>query len=142
MGYPTEQEMLDLYASIRTIAAVGASTDREKAGGEIPHYLHAQGYRVFPVTPKAGVLFDEPTRPTLTDIGEPVDVVDVFRPREEGPDIARQAAAIGAKVIWFQPGTESPAGVRAAKEAGLRVYWGMCMGSIHGQLGLGPGPWE
>jgi uncharacterized protein len=142
MSFPTEQEMFDFYSSIKTIAAVGASGDPEKPGHEIPRYLHSQGYRVIPVTPKQGELFDEPTRASLGEVSEPVDVVDVFRPGEEGPDIARQAAAIGAKILWFQPGTESREGVRVGKELGLKVYWGMCLGSIHGYLGLGPGPWN
>ena len=78
----------------------------------------------------------------LADIDEPVDVVDVFRPAPEGPDIARQAADIGAKVIWFQPGTQSGEASRIAHDAGMTVVSRICMGATHGTLGLGPGPDE
>jgi hypothetical protein len=53
---------------------------------------------------------------------------------------SRAAAEIGAKVLWFQPGTDSDAAVRLAREAGLVVVSGRCMGATHGELGLGPGP--
>jgi len=70
----------------------------------------------------------------------PVDVVDVFRPAQEAPAIARQAIAIGAKVLWLQIGIESEEARQLAEAAGLTVIMNRCMGETHGQLGLGPGP--
>jgi predicted CoA-binding protein len=70
----------------------------------------------------------------------PVDVVDVFRPAEEAPEVARQAIAIGAKVLWLQMGIESDEAQRLAEAAGLTVVMNRCMGATHAQLGLGPGP--
>jgi predicted CoA-binding protein len=66
--------------------------------------------------------------------------VEVFRPPEEAETVARDAIAIGAKVLWFQPGTDSDAAVAAAADAGLTVITKRCMGVTHGLLGLGPGP--
>jgi uncharacterized protein len=130
-----------IYEETKTIAVVGASTDPEKAGHEIPRYLQSQGYRVIPVTPTGGEIFGERTYPSLREVDVPIDVVNVFRPSEEAEGIARDAIAVGAKVLWFQQGTESRDGVRVAEEAGLTVVWARCMGTLHGQLGLGPGPW-
>jgi uncharacterized protein len=129
-----------IYETTRTIAVVGASTKENRPAHYVPAYLAAQGYRVIGVSPRPGELFGEPVRATLDEIEVPVDVVDVFRPAEEGPQVARDAARIGARVIWFQPGTESEEAVRVASAAGLEVVTRWCMGMAHGTLGLGPGP--
>jgi uncharacterized protein len=134
------QQLEDLYASIRTIAVIGASADPAKIAHQIPRYLHDQGYRVLPVTPRAGELFGEAVRASLADVPGPVDVVDVFRPPAEAASIARQAIAAGAPVLWFQPGTDTPEAVRIATDAGLTVVTGQCLGATHAQLGLGPAP--
>ena len=70
----------------------------------------------------------------------PVDVVDVFRPPAEAEAVARQAIAKGAGVLWFQPGTHTDEAANLAAEAGLTVVTQRCMGALHAQLGLGPGP--
>ena len=134
------EALLRIYRETRTIAVVGASGDRSAPAGYVPAYLQSQGYRIIPVNPNRDNLLGVPTVPSLADIAEPVDAVDVFRPAPEGPDIARQAAAMGAKVIWFQPGTNSAEASAIATEAGLTVVTRLCMGVTHGTLGLGPGP--
>ena len=139
---PTRDDLLRIYADTRVIAVVGASDDVAKPAGNIPAYLKSQGYRIIPVNPTRETVLGERAYPSLADIGEPVDVVDVFRPAPEGPDIARAAADIGAKVIWFQPGTQSGEASRIAHDAGITVVSRICMGATHGTLGLGPGPDE
>ncbi|HJP70499.1 MAG TPA: CoA-binding protein [Candidatus Limnocylindria bacterium] len=139
---PTRDDLLRIYADTKVIAVVGASDDRSKPAGNIPAYLQAQGYRIIPVNPTRPTVLGERSYASLTEIDEHVDVVDVFRPAPEGPDIARQAAEIGAKVIWFQPGTQSGEASRIAHDAGLTVVSRICMGATHGTLGLGPGPDE
>jgi predicted CoA-binding protein len=140
MDAETEKALRGIYADTKTIAVVGASANPRKAGHYIPRYLQSQGYRIIPVSPKGGEFLGEPVRSSLSEIDEPVDVVDVFRPPREGADIAREAATIGAKVLWFQPGTSSEEGTAIADEAGLTVIAEGCMGALHGALGLGPGP--
>jgi len=134
--------LLSIFADAKTIAAIGASASPEKPAHEIPRYLRSQGYRIIPITPRSGVLFDEPTRPTLEDLRERPDVVDVFRPPEEAEAVARATIAVGARVLWFQPGTESQDAIDAARAAGITVVVGRCMGVTHAELGLGPGPWR
>ena len=70
----------------------------------------------------------------------PVDVVEVFRPAQEAPEIARQAIVIGAKVLWLQMGIVSEEARRVAEAAGLVVVMNRCMGATQELLGLGPGP--
>jgi len=137
----TEREqLLRIYAETKTIAVVGASADDSKAAHQIPRYLQAQGYRIVPVNPRAGQLLGEHVFRSLAEIDVPVDVVEVFRPAAEAPEIARQAVAIGAKVLWLQLGIVSREARQIAESAGLTVVMNRCMGATHALLGLGPGP--
>jgi uncharacterized protein len=134
------EQILRIYAETRTIAVVGASADPSKAAHQIPLYLQSQGYRILPVNPRGGELFGERVFRSLAEIDVPVDVVDVFRPAEEAPEIARQAIAIGAKVLWLQLGIESEEARQLAEGSGLTVVMNRCMGATHALLDLGPGP--
>ena len=131
---PTDDELRAIYADTKTIAVVGASSNQEKPGYSIPRYLQNAGFRIIPVSPKGGELFGEPVRTSLEEIDEPVDVVDVFRPAEEAPGIAREAVDIGAKVLWLQAGVASDEASEIATTAGLKVVMDMCMGATHDRL--------
>lgn len=111
-----------------TIAVVGASKDFDKPAGHVPAALKDRGFRVLPVNPNADELLGEKSRATLAEIDEPVDVVEVFRPAEEAPDIARQAVAIGAKALWLQLDIRSEEARRIAEEGGLDYVENSCMG--------------
>ena len=137
---PEREQLLRIYAESRTIAVVGASADASKAAHQVPRYLQRQGYRIVPVNPRGGELFGEPVFRSLAEVDEPVDVVEVFRPAQEAPEIARQAIAIGAKVLWLQLGIVSEEARQVAEAAGLTVVMNRCMGATHGLLGLGAGP--
>lgn len=131
---PSDDELRSIYENTKTIAVVGASSDRSKPAHNIPAYLQSAGFRIIPVSPKGGELFGETVHTSLADIDEPVDVVDVFRPAEEAPKIAEEAAAIGAKVLWLQAGIWSDEAYALAKEKGLEVVMDMCMGVTHQRL--------
>jgi uncharacterized protein len=134
------EQLLRIYTETKTIAVVGASADPSKPAHQIPRYLQRQGYRILPVNPRGGELLGQAVARSLAEVDSPVDVVEVFRPAEEAPEIAREAIAIGAKVLWLQLGIESAEAKRLAGAAGLTVVMNRCMGETHGELGLGPGP--
>jgi predicted CoA-binding protein len=140
MAITDMDELRKIYEDTKTIAVVGASEDQRKPGHTIPRYLQRQGFRIIPVNPKGGEILGEKAFTSLGEIQEPIDVVDVFRPSEETPDIARQAVDAGAKVLWLQEGIESEEADRIATEGGLKVVMNRCMGETHYQLRLGPGP--
>jgi uncharacterized protein len=140
MDAPLREQLLRIYTETRTIAVVGASGDPSKPAHRIPRYLQSQGYRILPVNPRGGELLGEPVARSLAEVEGPVDVVDVFRPAEEAPGIARQAIEAGAKVLWLQVGIESEEARQEAEAAGLTVVMDRCMGEAHAELGLGPGP--
>ena len=136
----TQQDLLDLYARIQTIAVVGASTKTDRPAHYIPRYLQSQGYRIVPVNPRETEMFGQRVFSSLRSVDLPVDVVEVFRPPDEAEIVAQDAIAIGAKVLWFQPGTHTSAAIATASRAGLTVVSERCMGVTHRELGLGPGP--
>lgn len=140
MSTPTRDEFLEIYATAKTIAVVGASGDPVKAAHAIPRYLQSQGYRILPVNPRGGEILAERVYASVREIDVPIDVVDVFRPPAEAEGIADDAIAVGASVLWFQLDTHTDEAVQRATDAGLTVVMGRCMGATHGALGLGPGP--
>jgi uncharacterized protein len=140
MDASLRERLLRIYAETKTIAVVGASHDASKPAHQIPQYLQQQGYRIVPVNPHGGELFGEPVAHSLAEVDEPVDVVEVFRPAIEAPEIAREAVKVGAKVLWLQLGIESEEARQVAEAAGLVVVMNRCMGATHGELGLGAGP--
>lgn len=118
-----------LLESARTIAVVGCSTQPHKPAHRIPAILQAAGYRVIPVHRTASQILDEPAYPTLADIGQAIDLVDVFRPSAECAGIASQAADIGAPALWLQLGIRSPEARQIAEGAGMDYVENDCAGA-------------
>ena len=116
----------EILASARTIAVVGASRDPDKAGGSVPEGLQRRGYRIIPINPYAETLFGEKVYRSLLDVPDQIDLVDVFRPSSDAPEIARQAAAVGAKALWLQEDIRSAEARRIAESAGMEVVEDEC----------------
>jgi len=116
----------EILESARTIAVVGASRDPDKAGGSVPAGLQARGFRIIPINPYADTLFGERAYRSLLEVREPIDLVDVFRPAADAPEIARQAVAVGAKALWLQLDIRSEEARRIAEAAGLEFVEDEC----------------
>ena len=119
----TDAELRELLRRTRTIAVVGLSANPDRPSNQVGWYLHHQGYRLFGVNPRCTVpeVFGVPVLPSLDEVPEPVDIVDVFRRPEYTPEVATQAVAVGARVLWLQAGIRS-AEARTIAEAGGLVY--------------------
>ncbi|TVT54987.1 CoA-binding protein [Amycolatopsis cynarae] len=117
-------------SSANTIAVVGLSRNPAKAAHAVPKSMQAAGFRIIPVHPSADELLGERVYRSLTDIPEPVDLVDVFRPAAEAPGIAHQAVEIGARSLWLQEGIVSPEARRIAMEAGLDYVEDECISVV------------
>ena len=113
--------------SFRTIAVVGLSRDVTKAAHSVPAAMQGYGWRVIPVNPYADTLLGERCYPTLLDVPEPVEVVNVFRPARDAAEIARRAVAIGAQVLWLQLGITSPEAREIATDNGLIYVEDRCI---------------
>ena len=126
---PEDRELRILLGEARTIAVVGLSSKPGRPSLDVAAYLQGRGYRIVPVNPRESDVLGERAYATLRDIPEEpaIDVVDVFRRAEDTPDIARDAVAIGAKVLWLQDGIVNEEAYRIASEAGLEVIMGVCI---------------
>src|SRR6185437_3110637 len=113
-----------------TIAVVGASRDPNKAGGSVPYGLQRRGFRIIPINPFADELFGERAYRTLAEVPEKIDLVDVFRPAADAPEIARQAAAAGARALWLQLDIRSDEARRIAEAAGMEFVEDACTGVV------------
>jgi hypothetical protein len=126
---PEDRELRILLGDARTIAVVGLSSTRDRPSYRVAAYLQERGYRIVPVNPREQEVLGEPAYASLREIPEglSIDVVDVFRRAAETPDVARDAVAIGAKVLWLQDGIVNEDAYRIASEAGLEVIMGVCI---------------
>lgn len=125
-----------ILAESRTIAVVGCSTRPHKAAHAIPRMLQSAGYRIIPVHPRAEEILGERVYPRLEDVPEPVDLVDVFRPARDTPEVARSAVAIGAKALWLQLGIASAEARAIAEAAGLDYVEDRCTGADAARWGI------
>jgi predicted CoA-binding protein len=107
---------------------VGASGDKTKFSYGVLRVLHETGYDMIPVNPNlaGGSIRGLKVYPTLASIDRPVDMVQVFRTPDELPQIAREAVAIRAKVLWGQLGVRDDEAARIAEAAGLKVVMDRC----------------
>ncbi|WP_294621397.1 CoA-binding protein [uncultured Roseovarius sp.] len=127
--YDYDQTYLaDILNSVKTIAMVGASADKTKFSYGVLRVLHETGYDMIPVNPNPKVTEIRGIKVynSLEDIDRPVDMVEVFRPKEELYGITEKAIAIGAKVLWGQIGVYDDDAAKLAEEAGLKVVMNRC----------------
>ena len=129
MGTPAE-----ILAEAHTIALVGASPKPWRASHTVMRYLLENGYRVLPVRPHVQEVLGVPCVGSLADIGEPIDVVDVFRRAEFCPAVAEEAVAVGAKALWLQLGIVSPEARAIAERAGMAYVENACTAIVHSAM--------
>lgn len=120
--------LADILRSVKTIAMVGASADKTKFSYGVLRQLSEIGYDILPVNPNPAVTEIRGLKVyrSLEEIDKPVDMVDVFRPKEELYGIAEQAIAIGASVLWGQIGVYDDRAAKLAQDAGLKVVMNRC----------------
>jgi hypothetical protein len=124
-----------ILAQARTIAVVGASPDPSRPSHGVMLYLLSEGYRVIPVRPlDCADVLGVPCVASLAEIGEPVDLVDVFRRVEHCPSHAREAVEAGAGAIWLQLGLVSPEARAIAEAAGVDYVEDECTAIVHRRL--------
>ena len=126
-----------IFTTARTVAVLGAKAGDDQPAFYVPAYLAARGYRILPVNPTlAGSLFGEPVAPTLADLGEPADVIDVFRRPEFLVGHAREILLLPWRpaAVWFQLGIRHDGAAEILARAGLLVIQDRCMMPEHRRL--------
>lgn len=128
---PVIRQVLD---HCRTIAIVGLSPKPERDSHRVARYLQQAGYRIIPVRPGQQEILGEKAYPSLDDIDEPVDMVNLFRRPEQMPAHARQALRLTPKVFWMQLGIENQTAAALLAAAGIRVITNRCIKIEHERL--------
>ena len=124
------KEILEKY---KTIAVVGLSSHPWRASFPVSRYMQSAGYRIIPVNPLETEVLGEKAYPTLDDIPEPFDIVDIFRRPDYVPDIVEAAIRRGTRVIWMQLGVVNEAAAALGRAAGLEVVMDRCILQDHMQ---------
>ena len=124
----------EILADVRTIALVGASPNPARPSHRVMRYLLDAGYRVIPVRPGRREVLGVQCVPSLADVREPIDLVDVFRRTEFCATVAEEAASVGAKGLWLQSGLVSPEARAIAERAGMEYVENACTAVVHAQL--------
>jgi predicted CoA-binding protein len=123
-----------ILQSARTIAVVGLSAEWHRPSYFAAKYMQQRGYRIVPVNPRYDRILGERCVAKLEDIGEPVDIVDVFRKTEDVLPVAQSAVAIGAKCLWQQIGVKNLEADALARAAGLDSVMDRCVKIEHARL--------
>ena len=131
---PSDAELKQLLTDATTIAMVGASSNPDRASYGIMQKLQKAGYHVIPVNPREAEVLGARSYPSLLDVPERIDIVDVFRRPEDAPSIADDAVTIGAKALWLQTGIVSEDAATRAQAGGLIVVMDQCIGATHSLL--------
>ena len=121
-------EIKDILSKYKTIAMIGVSKDSTKPSTIVMKYMQKYGYKVIPVNPRAKgeKILGEEVFEKITDINEPVDIVDVFRPSKEVFPIAEDTVKIGAKVLWLQLGIKDEDAKELVKKNNIEYIENKC----------------
>lgn len=133
--YQNTRAIQAIVGTPKTVAMVGLSTVATKPSNMVAAYLQDEGFRVIPVHPSADTILGEKVYRSLGEIPFPVDVVDIFRPANEAPEIVEQAIAIGAKAVWMQLRIVNFEAAERAMAAGLMAVMDKCIKMEHGRYG-------
>jgi uncharacterized protein len=138
MPLTTDSDIADLLSSVRTIALIGASDRPDRPSYRVMKFLQDHGYRVLPVNPQitGEHVHGEFVWRELGQIGEPIDMVDIFRRPEAAGEAVDEAIKAGAKAVWMQLGVINEEAARRAEAAGLKVVMDRCPAIEIPRLGL------
>ena len=124
----TDQEMTDLFQNAKTIAVVGLSNNPTRPSLGVSRFLQRHGYRIIPVNPQETEVLGEKAYPSVKDIPEPVDIVDIFRRPARVPEVIDDVLQKeGIRCIWMQEGVINPEAAKKAEDAGLPVVMDRCI---------------
>ena len=129
----TDDEIRQIL-SLKNVAVVGMSRHPEKAAHFVPKYLTEQGYNIMPINPTADKILDRKCYSSVTEIDQPIDIVDIFRPSDQVLPFVEEAVKIKPKIIWLQEGIHNSEAEELARNQGIKVVFNRCMLAEHRRL--------
>ncbi|SDI26623.1 CoA-binding protein [Natribacillus halophilus] len=131
---PSQEDIAQILKDAKNIAVVGLSDNPDRTSNEVSSVMQSAGYKIIPVNPKADEVLGEKAVPSLQDVDEPIDIINVFRRSEFIPDIARDATNTDAKVFWTQLGIVNEEGYEIARNSGKTVIMDRCIKVEHSKM--------
>ena len=129
----SDSEIREIF-SLHNVAVVGMSKNADKAAHYVPKYLAENNYNIIPINPTTDEILNKKCYHSISEINEPIDIVDVFRPSEQVLEVIREAIKIKPKVIWLQEGIHNVEAEELAKKEGIQVVFNRCMLAEHQRL--------
>jgi len=122
-----DTQLTELLRRAKTIAVVGLSGNRTRASYGVSRFLQRQGYRVIPVNPNETEVLGERAYPSLRDVPDDIDIVNIFRRSEKVPEVVDDALQKGTRCIWMQEGIVNNGAAQKAERAGVPVVMNRCI---------------
>ena len=129
----SDDEIKQIF-SLKNVAVVGMSRHPEKAAHFVPKYLSEQGFNILPVNPMSSEILNKKCYSSVTEVDEPIDIVDVFRPSDQVLPVVKEAIEMKPKVIWLQEGIHNQEAEELARKVGIKVVFNRCMLAEHQRL--------
>ncbi len=129
----SDNEIKEIY-SLKNVAVIGISKNQEKAAHYVPKYLAENGYNIIPINPSADEILNKKCFPSINDVDESIDIVDVFRPSVQVLPFVKDAIKKKPKVIWLQEGIHNTEAEELARKEGITVVFNRCMLAEHQRL--------
>ncbi len=129
----SDDEIKQIF-SLKNVAVIGMSRHPEKAAHFVPKYLSEQGFNILPVNPMSSEILNKKCYSSVTEIDEPIDIVDVFRPSDQVLPVVEEAIKMKPKVIWLQEGIHNQEAEELARKEGIKVVFNRCMLAEHQRL--------
>jgi len=127
------EKIAELLKSGKTIAVVGLSDNPARTSYRVSAYMQSQGYRIIPVNPAISEALGEKAYPTLSDVPEKIDIVNIFRQPEYVPEVVEEAIRLKVPAIWMQEGVVHEEAAEKARQAGIFVVMDRCILKEHGR---------
>jgi len=122
-----DKEIAQMLRESKVIAVVGLSNNRMRASFGVSRFLQRQGYRIIPVNPKETEVLGERAYPSVKDVPDQIDIVNIFRRPARVPEVIEEALHKGARCIWMQEGIVNHEAAKKAEEAGIPVVMDRCI---------------
>ena len=129
----SDDEIKEIF-SLKNVAVIGMSKHPDKAAHFVPMYLSEHGYNIIPINPTTNEILNKKSYQSVSEVDQPIDIVDVFRPSDQVLPVVEEAIKMKPKVIWLQQGIHNEEAEESARKEGIKVVFNRCMLAEHQRL--------